>query len=107
MNTWVFVRIGPLTRPQLYTDGNSRLAELERALDELHHLISQMAAVRSSGGAVTEQCKEIQDKIDITSTKISNSMTSLNELINNKHGDSKHLAKVLVMSLIAETNCSK
>ena len=79
---------------QLYTDGNSRLAELERALDELQCLITQMTEIRSSGTEVTRQCKEIQDKIEITSTKISSSMTSLNELINNKHNDSKLIAKV-------------
>ena len=53
-----------------------------------------MTEIRSSGTEVTRQCKEIQDKIEITSTKISSSMTSLNELINNKHNDSKLIAKV-------------
>lgn len=53
-----------------------------------------MTTIRSSGVEVTQQCKEIQEKIDLTSTKISSSMTSLNELINNKHNDTKLIAKV-------------
>ena len=63
-----------------------------------------MTTIRSSGVEVTQQCKEIQEKIDLTSTKISSSMTSLNELINNKHNDTKLIAKVRLSIFFIQSN---
>merc|ERR1711914_54343 len=65
----------------LYHDADSKLAELDASLSMIREMFEKLNYIKTEGDLMDIQCREIEDKIKLTATKISSSMTSLNQLI--------------------------
>jgi chromosome segregation ATPase len=77
----------------LYTDAGSRLEELNKAISLFEEMTESIKMIRNEADYMGKQCTEIKAKIEHTATKISTSMTSLNQLIDSKQTETKSVTK--------------